>query len=188
MRTKDHTTHRVDFPAPQHVWSTPDGNIRAPWREASLFRSEQLFIPRVGEFGLAPAVGEARFYIAPGETFSRNARRSFERLRASLSKADEFPARIELEFSSPAEGPATRPEAYRTLAIDWALSVCDSVLLCIDREPGSAEGEVHRVLAPLQVVFRTREEHVAAWREYLKQRLKPRHRFYEVHLAAGAAR
>lgn len=187
MRTKKDTTYCVEFPASQNVWSTAEGNIHARWRDMSLFRSEQLFIPRVGEFGLAPALGEARFYIAPGETFSRNARRSFERLRASLPKSDEFPARIEFEFSSPTGGPASRSEAYRTLAIDWALSVCDTVLLCINRDPGRAKGEAHQVLAPLQVVFHCREEHVSAWRENLVPRLKPRHRFYTVHLAAGRA-
>lgn len=185
MRIENNTTPRVDFPEPQRVCSDPEGNIRAPWRELSSYRSLQYFIPLNG--GIDPSRGEARFYIAPGETFSRNARRSFERLRASLPKADEFPARIELEFSSPAGAPLSQPRAYRTLAVDWALSVCDTVLVCIDRYPGSLEGEAHRVLAPMQVVFRSREEDVAAWREYLEPRMKPRHRFYIVHLVTGRA-
>jgi hypothetical protein len=175
LRIENNTTPRVDFPEPQHVWSDPEGNIRAPWREVSLFRSQQLFIPRDGEFGLVPSLGEARFYIAPGETFSRNARRSFERLRVDLRKATEFPARIELEFSSPANGPSSRPQAYRTLLVDWALSVCDAVVICIDRDPGSAAGEAHRVLAPIQVVFRSREKDVQTWCDFLRPRLKGRH-------------
>ena len=172
-----------------HLWSSPEGNIRAPWREISRYRSLQYFIPRVGDSNIDLSLGEARFYIVPGQTFSGNARRSFERLRAGLLRAGKFPARVEIEFSSPAVGPVSRPDAYRTLTIDWALATCDTVLLCIDRDPGSAEGEAHQVVSPLQVVFRCREDDAALWVGFLRPRLKGRHRLHVVHphIAVGRA-
>lgn len=169
----------------QHFWSDPAGNERAPWREVSQFRSLQLF-HEPGPNG-DWAQGDARFYIAPGGSMCRKSRRGFERVRADLAKTDRFPSRIELEFSSPAGGPVSLPKAYRTLTIDWALAVCDEILVCVDHNRGRAAGEAHQVLAQLQCVFRCREEDINEWAEYLRQRLKRRHRLSVVHLPAGHA-
>jgi hypothetical protein len=189
LRIKNTTTHRVDFPEPEHLWSVPEGNVYAPLRESSVFRSLQLLLPRSSDDRFDQSLGEAHFYIVPGESMSRDARRGFARLKADLTKADEFPSRIELEFSSPVGGPPSQPKAYKTLTVDWALSVCDTVLICIDGKTGNAEAEAHRVLAPLQLVFRCQEQNVQAWLDYLQQRLKPRHRLSIVHphIAVGRA-
>jgi hypothetical protein len=181
LRTERYTTPRSDFPEVQHHWSIPEGNVRAAWRETSLHRSLQKFIPVDADGRPLSCQGEARFYIAPGESMCRKSRRAFEQVRADLVKADGLLSRIELEFSSPASGPASLPKAYKTLTVDWALSVTEAVLVCIDGERGSAKGEAHEVLAPIQVVFRCREEDVSAWIEYLQPRLRGRRHLNVVH-------
>lgn len=177
-------TQRVEIPV-QHHWSNPAGNESAMWRENSQFRSLQFFLVPGPDGSFTH--GEARFYIAPGESMCRKSRRGFENVRVDLARADGSLSRIELEFSTPAHGPASLPRAYKTLTVDWALTVCDEILVCVDHDRGRAAGEAHRVIAPLQCVFRCREEDIDTWIAYLQQRMKPRHRLHAVHLAAGGA-
>ncbi len=180
-----YTTPRVDL---QNIWSDPAGNIRAPWREISLHRSLQMFAPLGPDGRPIPGRGESRFYFAPGERACKNYRRSFADHKAYINDpSKKAPSRIEIEFSSPSWHIPSVPKAYRTSAIDWALRQCDAVLVCVDREWGTALGEAHAVLAPVQVVFRSREEHVPEWIEFLTPRLRGRHRLSVVHIAAGRA-
>lgn len=172
----------------QHLWSDREGNRRAPWREVSLHRSLQMFVPLDTEQRPVQGAGESRFYVAPGEPAYRGSRRSFTAHRACLEDpTKKFPCRIEIEFSSPCERTLSVPRAYRKSAVDWALRECNAVVICIDRERGRAEGEAHRVVAPVQVVFRCREQDVGTWHAFLKPRLHARHRLSIVHLAAGRA-
>jgi hypothetical protein len=100
----------------------------------------------------------------------------------------KFPQRVEIEFCRRRPyGLDSTPQAFKSSAIAWALSICDTVLICIDHVPGDAEGEAHRVLAPMQVVFRCAERDAGAWEAYLTPRLHPKHNLTIVHTAAGRA-
>jgi hypothetical protein len=110
---------------PEHLWSDPRGNICAPYRETSRYRSLQmLLVP----FGLdnrpTQGEGESRFYVGPGQPACKGTRRSLAAHKANLNDpAKKFPSRVEIEFSSPLGGLPSIPKTYRTSAINWALSV-----------------------------------------------------------------
>ncbi|QOZ69153.1 hypothetical protein [Bradyrhizobium arachidis] len=179
MRTKDHTTQRVDFPEPQHVWSAAEGNYHAPYRHCIYDLKAYEPPPDVQSREIDEHVSSVILYVRPGERMSTRKKRLWGKLIALLDNPSVYPERAEIEFSSP--WGISLPKDYRTSVVDWALSACNVVLVCVDERPGLAEGEAHRVLAPLQVVFRCREQDVQAWTEYLQPRLKGRHRLHIVH-------
>jgi hypothetical protein len=172
-------TTLVKCVTPTPLWSNPRGNNWAHYRETSQFRSLQLSLPADFLRGHKPTSGEAHFYFAPGEAVGKTAKRWFNKLHAHLADKRNFPTSIEIEFSSPSM--PSIPESYKSSAIKWALSVCDTVLICIDRDRGVAEGEAHLVLAPLQVVFRCCEHDVETWVKYLSARTYGRHKVSIIH-------
>ncbi len=187
---KNQRTPLVTSPAP-HLWSTAEGNYHAPWRDVFRDQRDQhvsikAYIPPpdVNTRDLDEHVGSVIAYVPPGKRLGTKAKQLFWKL---VNHPTSYPKRAEIEFSSPPGCEPSLPRAYKNSAIDWTLSICSEVLICVDHSPGSAEGEAHRVLAPLQVVFRCRENEIPAWTEYLEPRLHGRHRLSVVHIAAGRA-
>ncbi|MVT69932.1 hypothetical protein GPL21_33125 [Bradyrhizobium pachyrhizi] len=185
MRVSD-TTLRVGFPELQHHWSTAEGNYHAPWRdhwrESGTYLKEYVPPPDAQSREIDEHVGSAILYVVPDSRVTSSVKRLYSSL---LARSAPYPKRGEIEFSSP--WGSSLPGNYKSSSIQWALSISEAALVCVDRQPGLPEGEAHRVLAPRQCVFRCDEKDVAAWVDYLKPRLFKRHAFAVVHLAAGAA-
>ncbi|WP_342737400.1 hypothetical protein [Bradyrhizobium sp. B117] len=178
------TTQRVDFPV--HLMSTAEGNYHAPWRDMAPWpgKSTVKFYeppPDASSADLDEHASSVILYLGPGLRVTTATKRLFHQC---VAKA--LPDRVEIEFSSPA-GELSMPSVFKSSAVDWALGECDEVLIAVDRERGLAAGEAHRVLAPKQLVFRCREHEVEVWTQFLKPRLKGRHRLSVIHLAAGLA-
>jgi hypothetical protein len=171
---------KTEHTQPEHHWSTAEGNYHAPWRDGSPFPRGGLLKayeppPDIKAHDLDEHVSSVILYLVPGMRVSTRTKRLFWQ-----SIELRRPERIEIEFSCPDTGPSD-PAAYKSSAVDWALGGCNQILIAIDQKPGSAGGEAHRVLAPLQVVFRCREHEVAAWCDFLQPRLRGRHRLSIIH-------
>lgn len=179
-------TQRVGL---QNVWSTDEGNYHATYRSNSPRRlvyqiKQYVPPPQTTTHELDEDVGSVILYILPGVRCSSKTKQLFWKLADFKTP---YPQRAEIEFSAVGLGTPSTPKAYKTSTVDWALSVCSEILICVDRSPGSQVGEAHRVLAPLQCVFRCLEEDVPEWTEFLSPRLRGRSRLSVVHLAAGRA-
>jgi hypothetical protein len=169
----------------RNLWSDPSGNWHAPLRDLSPYSDKpffKAFHPFVGDGPECDiSAGSLHLYLRPGGRVHTDVRNAFDDFVRCLPKPEQFPAEIEIEFSSLAGDLPSLPKAFKTSAVDWALSICDTILVCLDREPGCPEGEAHRVLAPLQCVFRCREEHLVEWVEFLRPRLRHRHSLSVIH-------
>jgi hypothetical protein len=129
--------------------------------------------------------------VGPGQGVKPRTRRDIERMARTIESPFFFPRRIEFEFScAPVDlFPATAglPEDYLGSAIAWALKVCPVVLLCVDVAPGRGAGEAHRIDGPIQAVFRSTEETVEAWSDYLGRRIRPKQQFAVVRFETSEA-
>lgn len=126
--------------------------------------------------------GEAfKLFVAPGEDFGKSDRREIEGVLALIRCSGHPLQHVELEFSasprSVFKAASGLPEDYPSATIEWALSVCRSVVICADIAPGAPGGEPYRRLAGIQASFHCAPDQVAAWAEYLGRRVKPIHQF-----------